>query len=896
MPRFPKDIRNCCPAGMAGDRFNDGPGPCPWHEGGECVSKHRHGGGAKSGRQAGGSPEERERRARAFLENGRFRNAIEEFKALLSRDPREEWKEGLARSYAGHAEALAEKGMVEEALVVWQNRSRICGKPLMEGPWFEWVRASKSGEGDIVDWVLRTGLFSEKDPETAKNIAWSLFLLPDALFARLGLCRDPLVEVCRQAREAFRHYGLGERESAEELSGRIPSRSPFAPVRFLLRALLLLDKAPDESAGILARLPSTPLDPVVEAAKIALLPLRQRFRALEAARDVSVRRLALELMGFSEKGVDFVLEILRPEARLPWELFQAFMRHRDLFSREVRAAILGRLLLQRGRAGAEEIPRVLSDRPEWERKKALAQILELSNDLSGAESAWKEAATFLHKAEGVLAGKEVGAIYRHIALGMMGRKKEHTASLLTPAQISYLKKSREFDPMHRETLVLLTKWALEKSLKDIDPLLREGMKYYPDDPELLRLRLRHYIQAQKGGECDRIARRLMAVDPQTPESRFMAGGGWNVFFRESVIKRSLPKAKEAHLRIKAMGESSQSGLVRVQALLLAVLEGAPPPEDVLRFLSEKKQGGSLLFRVILDLETLSCRIDRKLVVKTLGKGVFPPFYTASELLDFVPAAATLLAAYGQETMAEAMGVHSSAIAKVDLSGLSPEENRKVIEALLLLGDIKSVKSHLKRALKTHKNHPEFVFLNLKVKAALDGVLSQDDLDRLYDIVDVAEAKGNHDLSKRVDGWLDRYFENEDDDDEFLEGDDGAEEIFGGDPFASSRGESEAADLDRLIDRIVDSLRRTNKVGGADSILPPPPPEVIESIREQYPILRTLLLNGDDDVVIELMKRVLPPEMFKEMARDLGREAMGAMGLGLMKWILEEGDLWKKKRR
>ncbi len=133
--------------------------------------------------------------------------------------------------------------MVEEALVVWQNRSRICGKPLMEGPWFEWVRASKSGEGDIVDWVLRTGLFSEKDPETAKNIAWSLFLLPDALFARLGQCWDPLVEVCRQAREAFRHYGLGERELAEELSGRIPSRSPLAPVRFILRALPLLRKA-----------------------------------------------------------------------------------------------------------------------------------------------------------------------------------------------------------------------------------------------------------------------------------------------------------------------------------------------------------------------------------------------------------------------------------------------------------------------------------------------------------------------------------------------------------------------------------------------------------------------------------------------------------------------------
>ena len=857
-----------------GEIQNSRRGTGPEYEGGS-LGKNRHG-GAKGGGPAGGSPEERGRRAWALLENGRFRDAVEEFKALLSRDPREEWKEGLARAYAGHAEALAGKGMVDEALVVWQNRSRICGKPLMEGPWFEWTRVSKSGEGDIVDWVLGAGLFSEKDPETARNLAWSLFFLPEALFARLGQCRDPLVEVCRLAREAFRHYGRGEREAAEELSGRIPSRSPYAPVRFLLRALLLLDRAPQESAEILARLPSTPLDPVVEAAKIAILPLRQRFRALEAARDVKVRRLALELLGFTEKGIDFVLEILRPEARHPQEIYKAFTRHRDLFSPEDRGLILERLLVQRGRGGIPEIPRILSDRPEWEKKKVVAQIQELSNNLMDAEKAWNEAAILLHKAEGALAGKEVGAIYRHIAHGMTGKKDTPPVSSLVPMQIYYLKKSREFDPMHRATLVLLTTWALEKSPQDIDPLLHEGLKYSPDDPELLRLRLGHFVSLKKGGECDRIARRLMVVDPQTPESRSSASIGFTVAFRESLAKGRLPKAKEAYLRIKDLGVASQLPSLAVLGVILAVAEGSPLPEDAVRYLSEKART-NYIFWLLLDLETLACEIDRKIVYKTLDKSKFRPAPpTGFALLDLASISNHLQRVYGREALKAAMEFHLAAFSKVDLSPLSPEEIGRVLEAILLLGEVKLLKSLMKKVPKAHKNHPEIVFATSKVKAALDGFLSEDNLDQLYDIIDRAEANGNDDLAKRVDAWLDQYFEGEDEE--------GEEEI---DP------ESDGDDLDRLIDRLVDEFRETN---AGKPLPPPPPPEIIDTIRQQYPILRARLLSGDDEVVVDMMKTILSPSEFKEMKRELGVESMGPLGLAMMKWMLEYDELLKKKRR
>ena len=180
-------------------------------------------GQGKFGGRPGGSspPEERARIGAELLANKRFRDAIEIFKPLLAFEARPEWKESLAAAYAGHAQNLADKGMVGEALVVWENRRRFCGKPLMEAPWFDWILKSKNGERELCAQISRMGSFSEADPALAKNLAWPLFFLSDHSFAAIRNV-DPLIEMCRLARESWHHYERGEKEKAEETSGRIP--------------------------------------------------------------------------------------------------------------------------------------------------------------------------------------------------------------------------------------------------------------------------------------------------------------------------------------------------------------------------------------------------------------------------------------------------------------------------------------------------------------------------------------------------------------------------------------------------------------------------------------------------------------------------------------------------
>ena len=70
-------------------------------------------------------PEVAERKALADLRNGRYRDAIEGLKQLLKVEPRPTWRVGLAEAYAGRARELASKGMLKEALVIWENRAAL---------------------------------------------------------------------------------------------------------------------------------------------------------------------------------------------------------------------------------------------------------------------------------------------------------------------------------------------------------------------------------------------------------------------------------------------------------------------------------------------------------------------------------------------------------------------------------------------------------------------------------------------------------------------------------------------------------------------------------------------------------------------------------------------------
>jgi len=866
------------------------------------------GGQAKPGGSGTGSGSSGEKvaGARRFLENGRFREAIESYKSLLSGERRPEWVEGLAEAYAGHAGNLAEKGMVEEALVVWQNRSRICGKPVADGPWFEWVLRKKNGGRELVEQIGRMGRFSETDPGAAKNLAWPLFFLSDDLFSAIR-SPDPQIESCRLAREAWRHYGRGERERAEELAGKIPFRSPYAPVRLLLKALVHVPHSPGEAEGVLSRIPSTPLDPVVEAARIAILPRHRQLSALSGASGDAVRHLALDLLGYSREKADFVLALLRPENRSPGALYQIVLRFRFLFPPASLTILVSRLLIHLGGSGLSEITRVLADQPEWIRQMTLARFFEEQGEARKAEDAWVSAATSLDRDSGATAAKEVGAIYRYLGLGMVLAKSGGPIPPLDEKRANWLKKSLNYEPFHRETLLRLVGWALKNGKKkDADALLREGLAAHPDDPELLRLRIRELLDRKDPEELSRTADRLFRSDPQNTESRKMALTGWHAAFRAHIGKGRFEKAGKILDRARGVGGASYDLAERTQELLLGILEGKGHPGALESFLDDGKN--RLAAHLSFDLEIRSAGLDRGAIFRKAKASRVAPDLSPRDLLDFSPRAGDFLLLYDREAILEALSGVAPKAKKASVSGLSPAEAASVCEAFLGLGDGETAHSLARAALKNHRGAPRLVFAEIRASLLRSGeTISPDQIRKLSMACDKAEKVGDQECVRKIEEWLDEQeallgedFLDDEDDEEDLEAEDGIAALFG-----EGLEESLAPEVvERMVDAMLEEMNPEDVFGRGNSR---PPRELVDSVRRSIPVIEGFLKAGLYGPVLEMMKTIFGEELYRGFERDAQGDKNGIVlgGLSLMHLMLRvdeelgrgrKGKNKKRKRR
>ena len=811
------------------------------------------------------SPEERSRIGEEFLANRRFKEAIEIYKSLLAGEDRPEWKDGLAAAYAGHAQNLAAKGMVEEALVVWQNRSRFCGKPLMEGPWFEWILRRKNGDRELVEQISRMGPFSESDPEIARNLSWPLFFLSDDLFSTLK-SQDPLIGVCRLAREAWHHYEKSDRERAEETAGKIPFRSPYAAVRLLLRALLRLPEAPEEAREILSRVPSTPLDPVVEAARIFLEPRHRQFSRLAASSGEATKRLTLALLGHSPAEADFICELLRPEARSSSELFRIVERHRSLLDPRLYSKVVDRLLPHLERAPSA-IFRILRDQPDWVKERAQAQYHQIANKMDLAEYGWETAARLLSKAEGARAAKEVAAIYRHLARGLRPPGKERPLPLDDSA-VRWLKKSREFDPYHRETLVRLAESALAaKNEKEAKELTKEAMTAHPEDPEILRLRIRALLLAKESSEIVRTADRLLQVDPQSPGSRRFVLRGWQVGFYDSLKKERFDKARALLARAREIADPSFSLPERAREILLDLREGRcqkgdPTGVQIVRDFVEGPQF-ALLGSLVLDLELRQVGSHLGEVFRQIGLKGAPANASPSDIWRLVELRPTLAFFYDRPAIVQALSLLGTIIKKMtsDLK-FSPDQDFRTVEFFCDYDNLETAKSLVASALKRHKEDPGLTLLKVQIDHLRSGKpLSDRQIDTLSRASDRARRRGALDMAARIEAWLDHHLEI---DEEEIE-----EEV----PLPLLEGlpkKMDREELDRFLDTMVEDFTNLLPLPSLETHDPPPPGliNIMERVIEES---KSEILQGRYTTIFAAMKEVFGEREFQKRRNEFGRD-------------------------
>lgn len=484
-----------------------------------------------------------ENQAVSKLNAGQYKEAIELYKALLKRANNMEWRRALARCYLERALAFADKGMVKEALVLWENYAQNAEPP-------------HEALDRYIIWLLQTN-----DPAKAKNrlgrlSAQQLDEQYPELAALLGLliitgvldCRDNLppdsvfmahTVLAREALSAYRNNQLEDLESALK---KLPFRSAFRDFRTLIKAALRVPESAGEAQSLLAKIPAG--SPYQQAASLLLAVTHEgaalvddvlhftppQIRIIEAAKKFDKKQI--ELLGILSKQKERLSDKAKFNLAIQYQaLFGADLAHRYCLA-----------ALSTYPAGQRDFTKHFGAMDDFEAWRLKALGCERDRDFIGAEYYWKQAISAL-KTQGGDSAFRIALIMRHVAA------RQENAEEALP----WLRDSLDYDPDDRESYVKILQ-GYERQEQKTDAYktwLDKSITKFPRDVELLGLAIKASTRNKAFKKAAQYAGALLKIDPVNTFAKQV------LFSSHLAHARKLIKAKKFHLVEKEIQQAEK---------------------------------------------------------------------------------------------------------------------------------------------------------------------------------------------------------------------------------------------------------------------------------------------------------------------------------------------------
>ncbi|MEF8748721.1 MAG: hypothetical protein V5B31_13015 [Candidatus Accumulibacter propinquus] len=532
--------------------------------------------------------------ARQALDSGRYREAVELFKELLKQERRSEWVDGLAASYAGRASELAGKGMLQEALVVWRNRSSLCDKPLVEGPYLDWLL--RNGDHHAALRLLTTPDVQATELET--RLAAVALTAPDSALAQLP--DDTALRRHRSA--ALAAVAACCRGDAVDLDAQlraIPFRSPYRDLRFVLKALLLVGDDAAQATEMIVRVAvDGPFEKLAAVVRTALLPGSRWLAAMLDLEDDG-RQLLLDLKGCPENRRSLLLDVAQL-ARLgvppaPSRVFDLLLRrYRGL---PATAASLCRRLLPHADKRTAEYEKAFAPLGDAEGSCVMALAAEAQGSVERSEAFWLRAVRLLSSE-----GKSLPAalILRHLFDLVVG---DADPSDFSSECTTWLARSLELDPDDRAThLQLIRIHRQAKDLRAARAAVEVAIARFANDPAVLLEAVETALAGNAFKKAVTLAKRLLELDPINSKVRALIGQAHLSHARRQ-IRSGRPDAagKEIDLAEQWLGSANERSIAKLLRGLSATDERAT---QLLRE-GVAELGGKLLAALHVLLESVS---------------------------------------------------------------------------------------------------------------------------------------------------------------------------------------------------------------------------------------------------------------------------------------------------
>ena len=488
---------------------------------------------------------------------GQYKDAIDLYKALLKRANNTEWREALAQCYLQRALAFAAKGMVKEALVLWENYARNAEPPHETfDHYISWLlQANDVTKVKTCLGQLSTQQLDEQYPELASLLG--LLIITGKISCQEVLPKDSVfITHTVFVQEALSAYRNNKLEDIEPALKKLPFRSAFRDFRTLMKAALLIPESIEQAQTLLTKIPT---DSPYQQAGVLLLAITHGGATLvNDLLQLTPPQIKIieDAKNFDKKQIELLAVLTKQKDHLSDKVkFNLAIQYQALFGADL-AQHYCLAALATYPAGQRDFTRhfgAINDFDAW-RLKAL--ICERDRDINGAEYYWQQGITVLKK-QGAESAFKIALIMRHIA-----------AHQESPEEvITWLIDSLDNDPDDRESYVkILTYYERQEQATDTyKEWLDKSIKKFPNDIEILGLAIKAATRNKAFKKATQYAQALLKIDPVNTFAKQV------LFTSHLAHARKLIKSKKFHLVEKEIQQAEKIAIgkrYQTQAQLL----------------------------------------------------------------------------------------------------------------------------------------------------------------------------------------------------------------------------------------------------------------------------------------------------------------------------------------
>ena len=694
-----------------------------------------------------------EQQALSQLNSAHYKEAIGLYKKLWQDSDKDEWREKLAYCYLQRALSFASRGMVKEALVLWENYTQYAQKPYQ-------------AYDHYISWLIQTKNISKVQSSLAELTVQQLDKQYPALASLLGLLMlteypefqqnlpqdSAFITDFKVVQIALKAYQDDNQERLNEALKQLPYRSAFRDLRTILTAITTELTSVEKIQILLDKIP--PHSPYSKIAGLLFSCTQDGSELTQSLIPFShkQRKVIAEIKGLNKKQIDLIEYLSRQKIPLSDKIkFNLAIKYQSLYGSEV-AQNFCQLMLLSYPAGRRDFKKNFTSINEFEQNRLEALNCEQNENSYKAEHYWRQCVTILAK-EAASNGLKIALILRHVA-------KQHEDEI---ERIELLIESLQYDPEDLDSYLQILRYFSQpyEDVEDYKKWLAKTLEKFPQQIEVLTLAIQTATANKAYKKASQYAKKILKIDPLNSFAKQI------LFTSHLAHARRLIQTKKYHLVEKEIQQADDLNLGKACSTKTQLMRG------LFYFASQdKKQGLQLFVESLNKLHSNPVNACFQAAMEALLTGL----PVATILRELTPAKDHLLSEQGLKQLIQLLTEYESEESNLVLIHKALERIKPALknslrqqeydENLLLhlcqtlddLNHYELLRHCSKMALRKWR---EPIWIYWVIYSETNGNPEQCtvwDINRLDAQLELASEKKDHRVMVLINSYLDRYYQ------------------------------------------------------------------------------------------------------------------------------------------